>query len=139
MDGSRFDAWTRRKFGLALGNGVAFLVGLGQLDDAAAKKKKRKNKKRCKKLTRTCTPGAKKRCCKGLRCDRVEFADDHRCCRRTQTACTSDDQCCRAQRCDEIFPGREIAVAQIPTPVAKWTTTAAVSSSATPASAIRSG
>jgi hypothetical protein len=105
MDGSRFDAWTRRKFGLALGDGVAFLVGLGQLDDAAAKKKKRKKKKRCKKLTRTCTPGAKKRCCKGLRCDRVEFADDHRCCRRTQTACTSDDQCCRAQRCDEIFPG----------------------------------
>ena len=45
MDDSRFDAWTRRRFGLAAGGLSASLLGLVSLDDAAAKKKRKKKKK----------------------------------------------------------------------------------------------
>jgi hypothetical protein len=54
MEGSRFDAWTRRRFGLAAAGGVATLLGLGARDDTAAKKGKNKNKKGCKKKSRKC-------------------------------------------------------------------------------------
>ena len=37
MDGSRFDGWTRRRFGLAAGGAVTALLGLAGRRDAAAK------------------------------------------------------------------------------------------------------
>ena len=51
MDGSRFDAWTRRRFGLAAGGAIGSLLGLqiAGSDDAEAKKRK----KRCRKLRRS--------------------------------------------------------------------------------------
>jgi hypothetical protein len=39
MDGSWFDAWTRRQFGLVVGSSVGSLLGLSQIDAADAKKK----------------------------------------------------------------------------------------------------
>ncbi len=60
MDGSTFDAWTRRRFGLAAG-GV--LAALASLHGASAKKKRGK---RCKKLCAGCKPGGKRKCCDGL-------------------------------------------------------------------------
>jgi len=88
MDGSRFDAWTRRRLGLAIGG--ATLVELGSLTvgDAA------KNKKRCKKLGKPCSSGGRK-CCKKLKCRDVGDPEpDFRCCKPNGQPCSSQDECC---------------------------------------------
>jgi hypothetical protein len=88
MDGSRFDAWTRRRFGFAIGG--ATLVGLHSLTAGEAAK----NKKRCKKLGKPCSPGGRK-CCKKLKCrEKGEIDPQFRCCRPDGQPCTSSDQCC---------------------------------------------
>jgi hypothetical protein len=103
MDGSQFDAWTRRRFGIAGGFLAASLLGAGDLTVGKAKKKGRK---RCKRLAQGCKPGGnKKRCCQGLRCDVAADATARRCCRETQAPCASDSECCQDHRCDEIFTG----------------------------------
>jgi hypothetical protein len=104
MDGSRFDAWTRRRFGLVVGSGVASLAGLSALDDAEAKKK-RKKKKKCKKIKNGCkTSGKKKRCCKGLTCgESVALPGGNHCCRQAQGACTDASECCAPSLCDDGF------------------------------------
>lgn len=48
MHGPRFDAWTRRTFGLTVGGLAACTIGAASPIAAVAKKRK---KKRCKKLT----------------------------------------------------------------------------------------
>jgi hypothetical protein len=55
MEESRFDTWTRRRFGLATGGAAVALMGLAGRNGALAKKKK---KKKCK--------GGKKKC--GKKC-----------------------------------------------------------------------
>ena len=91
MPSLRFAAWTRRRFGLAAGVGVAALLGLGQLPGAAAKKKK---KPRCKKLGKACQPtGKKKRCCKPLACSDTS-ARDNVCCKPRQATCVAGTECC---------------------------------------------
>jgi hypothetical protein len=87
MDGSRFDAWTRRQFGLTLGGGLALLLGLSKLDEIEAKKKrkrKRKNrkKKRCKKVEQDCQGEFdQSNCCNGLSCEPLTpGSEDNRCC-----------------------------------------------------------
>ena len=100
MDGSRFDAWTRRRFGLAAGGVVASLFGLSQLDidDSEAKK----GKKRCRNLGQNCRTGGKRECCrkKGLSCQIFdEGSDARRCCRKGFEPCTGDEQCC-SQSCE---------------------------------------
>ena len=94
MDGSRFDAWTRRKFGLAIGGGVASALGLGLLDAADAKKG---NSKRCKRFQATCNPNGKK-CCKGLDCE------EGACCKKLGTKCTDGSECCGTGICDNVVP-----------------------------------
>lgn len=79
MDGSRFDAWTRRGLGLTAAGLAASLSGVPGFGatDAEAKKK------RCKKLQQACKPGAKKkRCCKrqGLLCEIVVGLEGRHCC-----------------------------------------------------------
>jgi N-acetylglucosamine-6-sulfatase len=49
MDGSRFDLWTRRFFGLAMGGALASLLGLLAADDADATDKQRRRRKRRRK------------------------------------------------------------------------------------------
>lgn len=57
MNGSRFDTWTRRRFGLAAGGfTVAALLGLAEAEDAAAKTLCRKNGVKCKKKSKKCQP-----------------------------------------------------------------------------------
>lgn len=46
MDDSWFDAWTRRRFGLATGGGLASLFGLAALDEADAGKNKGKKRRK---------------------------------------------------------------------------------------------
>jgi len=52
MDDSRFDAWTRRRFGLATGGALATLFGLLDADDADASRKSRRRRKRKRKQKR---------------------------------------------------------------------------------------
>ena len=90
MDGSRFDAWTRRRFGLAAGGALGALLGLGERADASHG--------RCKHVLEGCSPsGDRRRCCKseGLQCRR---GDDglNRCCRKGGAPCRegSQQKCC---------------------------------------------
>ena len=93
MDATRFDAWTRRRFGLAAGGAVAAALGLGGPIESEAGKKKM----RCRKLQQSCKPsGRKKRCCKGkgLLCEIVVGLNGRHCCRGVGAACTETADCC---------------------------------------------
>ena len=96
MDGSRFDAWTRRGFGLAGGGLALTLLGLARTEDVEAKKgKKGKKPKRCKKVGTGCNPGSKRKCCKGAACQQVPSLGGNRCCLTTDGApCISPSNCC---------------------------------------------
>ena len=108
MDGSRFDTWTRRRFGLAAGGFAATLLGLVRLDEAESKNSKPKHNKpkkakKCKKLGTGCNPG-NQTCCSvnnvSVSCAPVAGLGGNRCCYTTTgTTCTSDDQCCGSNRC----------------------------------------
>src|SRR5262245_41081477 len=96
LDGSRFDAWTRRRLGLAAGGFVASLLALVGVD-AAAKKKGKKKKQRCRKLGEFCTPGGSQKCCDNQRCGRpTGSADPTRCCHPGGVPCsaTTAGSCC---------------------------------------------
>jgi hypothetical protein len=92
MDGSRFDAWTRRHFGLAAGGLAASLLGISASADTEAKKKKKK----CKKLGTGCTPGGKRKCCKkqNLICAPIPGLGGNRCCRDVGQTCSFSTDCC---------------------------------------------
>ena len=64
MDSARFDTWTRRRFGLAVGALSALLLRAPQREAAGKKRKKRckKSEKRCGKK---CVKG---KCCPGKAC-----------------------------------------------------------------------
>lgn len=105
MDGVRFDAWTRRRFGMAAA-GLATLLSPLAARDIAAKKKR---KKRCLKLGRVCEPGGKRKCCKKLKCrltlNNVGFS--HHCCKTVGATCASFQDCCSGfcldDRCQPDF------------------------------------
>jgi hypothetical protein len=72
MDSSRFDAWTRRRFGLAAGGFAAALLGVTLGIDTDAKKKKRKKAKKpqlnafgCLDVSQACG-GSSSKCCSGI-------------------------------------------------------------------------
>jgi Chaperone of endosialidase len=100
MDDTRFDAWTRRRVGVALGG--ASLLGLTQLRPAAAKK--HKPKIRCRKELQTCDPTDKtQQCCSGLNCDVFGVQVGLHCClglraRYDQGAI----HCCGEQLCEVV-------------------------------------
>lgn len=68
MDGLQFDAWTRRRFGIAAGSIATWLLGQAARDDADARRKgkKKRRRKRCKKLGADCRTN--KGCCRDLVC-----------------------------------------------------------------------
>jgi hypothetical protein len=72
MEDTRFDAWTRRQFGLASGGLLVALLGLaGTSDQATAKHKHRKHHKprqRCQQLGQFCLPDDNGACCGKLHC-----------------------------------------------------------------------
>jgi hypothetical protein len=99
MDGSRFDAWTRRKFGLAAGGAVAALVGMTGLTDTEAKKKK---KKKCRKLGQTCDINTKnQKCCKKNEdCAQVQgLGSSNFCCKPHNANCSVNTDCCGNRKC----------------------------------------
>ena len=105
MDGARFDAWTRRRFGLTAGGMLVSLAGMAANDDdASAKhhhhKKCGQNEKRCGKK---CVKG---NCCLGKACQ------GHCECGKTvegKTFCwetfikTLCEQCTSSSSCEEPF------------------------------------
>jgi hypothetical protein len=110
LDGTRFDAWTRRRFGLATGGAVASLLGLMNLDDAEAKKKNknknkkknRKKKKKCKKLGQGCdiTTKNKKCCSENQLCAQVQhLGGGDFCCKPPGDSCSRDQDCCGSNIC----------------------------------------
>lgn len=104
MDGERFDAWTRRRFGLAAGGAVASLLGLIGLEDAEAKKKKKKKKKKkdCRKLGQTCDQTQKnKKCCKQDQlCAQVQgLGSGTFCCKQRGAGCSENSDCCGNDKC----------------------------------------
>lgn len=100
MQGTRFDALTRRAFGAAAGSLAASLLAIGAQHPAPAKKKKR-----CKKFDAGCVPGSKKRkCCPGLACQ-AAATGGARCCRKTGTPCGDVEECCAAGSCATVDDG----------------------------------
>jgi hypothetical protein len=105
LDGTRFDAWTRRRFGLATGGAVAGLLGLASLHEAEAKKKnkkKRKKKKQCKKLGQGCdTSVKKKKCCSERQlCSTIQGQGSRTfCCKQNGEGCSRDEDCCGNDFC----------------------------------------
>ena len=97
MDGPRFDAWTRRRFGLATGLGLAVLIGAAAPFGIDAKRKK----KRCKRLGDTCTSGGKRKCCHDLRCDHVGLDSIIQtfCCHTEGKSCSKETDCCTGLGC----------------------------------------
>ncbi len=113
MDASRFDAWTRRRFGRAVGGLATIVVGGTTLTDVAAKKKRRK---RCKRLFARCTPGGKRKCCNRLKC-RVPYdiqdgsSSETHCCRLEGESCSVNNDCCYPSFCSSHpEPGGECVV-----------------------------
>jgi hypothetical protein len=110
MEGPRFDAWTRRRFGLAAGGFVAATLGVAEMGTAGAKRTK---KKRCRKLGKRCRPGRKPRCCGSLRCGRSAGVEENPrfCCKTEGKPCQEDVDCCdgtgcapMTQTCTQILP-----------------------------------
>src|SRR5690349_2141296 len=97
MDGSRFDAWTRRRFGLIAGGLATTLFGWTVPQVARAKKKK-KHKKRstCLPLGDVCNPSGNRICCQSLTCKPVPaFDNSNHCCQDViGTPCAAPSDCC---------------------------------------------
>lgn len=95
MDGSRFDAWTRRRFGVlaAAGGFAGSLIAL--IHEDAETTKRRKRKKRCTKQGKGCKPGGKRKCCQNLRCrETINGVVAYHCCRDIGGSCSSPGDCC---------------------------------------------
>ncbi len=97
MNGSRFDTWTRRRFGLAAGRMVVTLAPLASPKDADGKKdknKSKKRKKRCRKVGQVCRQsGKRKQCCTGKVCADFD-GQNFRCCKNLGQSCTAGGECC---------------------------------------------
>jgi hypothetical protein len=92
MKSSRFDSWTRRRFGLAAGGALAALTRLASPEAADAKKTK--TKKRCRKVGQVCRQsGKRKRCCSGRLCERFD-GQNFRCCKPLDQPCSAGGECC---------------------------------------------
>lgn len=112
MIGTRFDAWTRRRFGLAAGGVLAALTPIVELDSAAGttnkvgtKPNKKRRKRRCRGVRQQCRPKKKtRRCCAGLRCDETIALNGlaRRCCRQPREACADVADCCYPADCGEV-------------------------------------
>jgi hypothetical protein len=89
MDGSQFDAWTRRGFGVAAGGLAGTLLAKSGIPGVEAKKKKKK----CKKLNDACNDG-KKKCCCGYECQPAGMSAEKRCCRAADFPASSAGECC---------------------------------------------
>jgi hypothetical protein len=102
MDATRFDAWTRRRFGTTAAGAIAGLLGLAERRTATGKKKrKRKSRKRkCEKLGTRCNPRNDRQvCCGALFCQQVPELGGNRCCQSRFATCSRDADCCANLEC----------------------------------------
>lgn len=103
MDGSQFDTWTRRRFGLAAGGAaLASILGIANLPEAEAKKRKKKKKKKCRKLGETCDINRKnEQCCNNEQdCGQVQgLGNSNFCCKPHNSSCSFNEDCCGNRRC----------------------------------------
>ena len=107
MDAARFDAWTRRRFGLAASGTIAGVLLADRRNVTASKKKRRR--KRCIKSGHRCTTGAKRKCCKGRRCDFTGgLSILTLCCGTEDRSCTDDFDCCQGFLCNPATDRCEI-------------------------------
>jgi hypothetical protein len=85
--------------------GLAAALSLVGRDDLAGGKKKKKKKKPCKERGKICTPGGKRKCCKGLICDTNDFDEttQTRCCGFEGDGCAENVDCCGALCCSLEF------------------------------------
>jgi hypothetical protein len=91
MDGSRFDAWTRRRMSLATGGLLASFCGIGVFAGVEAKKckgNKRKCGKKCISKKKCCGGCGEQTCCKG-KC--VDLATNPGNCGLCGNACASGE------------------------------------------------
>jgi hypothetical protein len=109
MDDSRFDAWTRRRFGKAVGGGFASFIRLGPLAAVAALARPGTTRaKRCINVRKPCNPEGDRRrdrCCGHLRCGKLAGRNGDRCCRPLRAACRRESECCNNLRCDTTIQG----------------------------------
>ena len=91
MDGSGFDAWTRRRFGMAAGGLAASVAAMAGFGNAKAKKKK-KGTNCCNRGKDCGTPGdPDRKCCTNFLC----MNNPQECfCKSTMQPCTFNVQCC---------------------------------------------
>lgn len=92
MDGSGFDAWTRRRFGMAAGGLAASVAAMTGLAGAKAAKKKKKKDTNCCQKGKHCDLVPLEfapQCCTGLRCDPKTCF-----CKSPGQFCTANVQCC---------------------------------------------
>jgi hypothetical protein len=98
MPSSRFDAWTRRRFGTASVGALAGLLGVSGQKAMLARKKKKRGKQRkrpCEKLGTRCNPNNDKQlCCGALYCQNVPDLGGNRCCKSLHLSCLRDADCC---------------------------------------------
>ena len=96
MTATRFDAWTRRRFGGAAAGAMASWLGTTDARAKPGKNKKRKSRKKtCEALGTPCNPRTKQRtCCAALHCLMIPALGHHRCCRPLFEPCTDDGECC---------------------------------------------
>jgi hypothetical protein len=108
VDGTQFDAWTRRRFGLAAGGAAASVLGLLSLAETEAKRRRRrknrkkKNKKQCRKLGQTCDQTRKnQKCCnQNQLCAQVQgLGSGNFCCKQRNSGCSVNTDCCGNDRC----------------------------------------
>jgi hypothetical protein len=98
MESERFDAWTRRRFGMMAGGVTAAILSFVSAGDVGAKKH---GKVRCRKELQSCDPADKKqRCCSGLNCDVFDEQVGLRCCLGLRSHCDmSANHCCGELTC----------------------------------------
>lgn len=118
MDEKRFDAWTRRRFGLAVGGaavsalGLLGAIGLSEEDAEAARRNRNNNRNRnrnrnrrrdqCRKLGQTCNDNRRRQqCCNSAQlCAQVpNLGTENFCCKQRDSNCSIDDDCCGRSRC----------------------------------------
>jgi hypothetical protein len=123
LDGSRFDLWTRRRFGLTTGGaalaGLLGVLGLGEDDEADAARRHRNNQnnnnqnngrrrrrrrpKRCRNLNQSCDSSVRRlSCCNSNQlCANVPaLGSGTFCCVQNGDFCDSSDDCCGNDFCD---------------------------------------
>ena len=100
MDGTRFDTWTRRRFGLATFGAAASLLGLGGHDGPAAAA--RRSKQRCRRLGQHCDATSKQQtCCHNRNCTVVlALGSGTFCCKGGAESCATSADCCHPFSCD---------------------------------------